>query len=448
MSLNKWLPFLETQIAALTVDDVEVFLQERQHLTLQSKDGELDAMTEAREQGLAIRVLKQGHIGFSCTTDLSESALAAALQEASDSADTIEVKETQRFADFKKARKFPVLAQFDESLATRPLSEKIKQVQAFEQDALNYHPDIQQVRMCTYQELIETVSLWRLTHEVQSYQKSRCEAHLMALSRKGQEQESYWNLDFAPCYDQLQLKPTAEAAAAEAVARLSGQSLATGSYPAILDHSVAAAFLGILAPAFLAESVQRQKSPLGGRLGQLIYSPAVTVMDDGQMDAGHGSAPFDGEGVPSQETCVVAEGRLQSYLYDTLSAARDGVASTGNSVRSQFKDAPRAGIRNLYIKAGNQERSTLLQEMGEGLLIGDVIGMHTANPITGDFSVGASGYWIRNGKRAEPVRGFAISGNLHHILKSVSHVASDLKFYGPIGAPSLRIAELSVGGTS
>jgi PmbA protein len=205
--------------------------------------------------------------------------------------------------------------------------------------------------------------------------------------------------------------------------------------------------MGILAPSFLGESVQRNKSQLIGKLGEKVYADDVTIIDDGLLAGGMVSAPFDGEGFPSQETVVVSSGVLQNYLYDANSAKIDDKASTGNSIRSGFKEAPRPGTRNLYLKAGSLAPSDLYNDIEEGVAVHDVIGMHTANPITGDFSVGASGYIIKNGEKSGAIRGFAISGNLHHIFSLVEAIGSDIKFYGSVGAPSLYISELSVSGT-
>ena len=120
--------------------------------------------------------------------------------------------------------------------------------------------------------------------------------------------------------------------------------------------------------------------------------------------------------------------------------------STGNAVRPGIKAPPAAGLTNLYIEKGDFSRGALFNRAGTGLFVTEVMGMHTANPVSGDFSVGAAGIWIENGKRAYPVKGVAIAGNVIDILKSVTAVGSDLRFFGKIGAPSLLISDLTISG--
>jgi len=201
-----------------------------------------------------------------------------------------------------------------------------------------------------------------------------------------------------------------------------------------------------MSPSFLADSVQKKKSRLVDKLGEKIYSDQVVLMDDGLYPGGLVTAPLDGEGHPSQTTSLVEDGVLTTLLYDTISGRVGGKPSTGNSVRESFKEMPRAGTRNFYLKAGGVESGKLCEGIAKGVVIHDVIGIHTANPITGDFSVGAAGHRVSHGKKGGAVKGFAISGNLHDILARVEVVGNDLKFYGSVGAPSIRISELEVGG--
>ncbi len=319
-----------------------------------------------------------------------------------------------------------------------------------EQTALDFDAQVHQVRMCTYQDENHDVALWshRDGQSLQrAYQATICQAQLMVMAQDDAGQEADWNIGFSPNFDELDCRGVATEAAEAAVGRLNAGSLETGRYPAVLHKSVVAALLGILAPSFLGDAVQKHKSHLAGKLTKKVYAPLVTIVDDGCLPGGIASSPFDGEGHASQRTVLVDQGVLQNYLYDTSSGLIDKRESTGNSIRHNFKEAPRPGTRNLYIEAGTAGAEDLNAGITDGVAIHDVIGMHTANPITGDFSVGASGYRICNGQRAEAVRGFAISGNLHHIFASVALVGSDLKFYGPVGAPSIRISELAVGGT-
>ena len=134
------------------------------------------------------------------------------------------------------------------------------------------------------------------------------------------------------------------------------------------------------------------------------------------------------------------------FLYNTYTAAKDKTVSTGNGIRGGFKGLPGVGVTNLYIEPGECSLDSLIDQAGSGLLVTEVMGMHTANPISGDFSVGATGCWIENGRKAYPVREITIAGNILDIMKNVDAVGGDLRFSGRIGSPSLLLKEISISG--
>jgi PmbA protein len=141
------------------------------------------------------------------------------------------------------------------------------------------------------------------------------------------------------------------------------------------------------------------------------------------------SSPFDGEGVRTQETILIEEGILQGFLHNSYTAAKEGVSSTGNGIRGSFKGTPEVGTTNFYIKPGSITQEELIKDISKGLYVTEVMGIHTANPISGDFSVGAAGLLIENGVLTTPVRGIAIAGNIIELLESVDLAANDLTFF-------------------
>ncbi|MDP3050193.1 MAG: metallopeptidase TldD-related protein, partial [Eubacteriales bacterium] len=188
------------------------------------------------------------------------------------------------------------------------------------------------------------------------------------------------------------------------------------------------------------------RSLFAGRMGERVASDLVTIVDDGTLPGGINSGPCDGEGVPTSRTVVIEHGVLTSFLHNTYTAAKDGLVSTGNGVRGSFKGSPEVGTTNFYLSPGKTEREQLLEELDSGLLVTEVMGMHTANPISGDFSVGASGLWVENGRVSHPVRGMAIAGNITDLLMKIDAVGSDLQFFGGKGAPTVRVRQMMVTG--
>ena len=266
----------------------------------------------------------------------------------------------------------------------------------------------------------------------------------------GQEEEDNqtgFALQYRLKFAELDPETVGREAAEKAVRMLGAKQIGTQRVPVLFDPYVATSFLGVLAPALTAEAVQKGKSLFAQKIGQPVGSNVLTLVDDGTLPNGIASAPFDGEGVPSSRTVLIENGELKTYLYNTYTAARDGVSSTGNGVRGSFKSTPEVGTTNFFIQPGEVSQQQLMTDIKEGLYITEVMGMHTANPISGDFSVGAAGLWIKDGQFTVPVRGIAIAGNLADLLQSIEGVASDLTFFGGKGSPTVRIGQMTVSGS-
>jgi len=197
-----------------------------------------------------------------------------------------------------------------------------------------------------------------------------------------------------------------------------------------------------LLPSFSADRVQKGRSALAGREGMTIAEEGLQIVDSGLLSGGMASSAFDGEGVPSQETVLVKDGVLQGFLYDSYAAGKSGVQSTGNAVRSGYSDMPRVGIRNLIISS---PAACNLQEESKGLLVGGLIGAHTANPISGDFSVEAkNSFLIAPDESARPIRSLMLAGNIFELLKEIQ-IGNDHRAVGSIVAPTVKVRMKAVG---
>jgi PmbA protein len=175
-------------------------------------------------------------------------------------------------------------------------------------------------------------------------------------------------------------------------------------------------------------------------MGQPIAAPAISVIDDGRLPGGLGSRPFDGEGLPTRRTPVVERGRLAGWLLDTYAGRKLGLASTGNAGRGAG-----GGPTNAWLEPGDATLDEIVADTPRGLLVTWLFG-HGFNPITGDFSRGAAGIWIEDGKPAFPVHEITVAGNLGEMLLAIDAVGSDLLWQGSIAAPSLRVARMTVAG--
>jgi len=228
-----------------------------------------------------------------------------------------------------------------------------------------------------------------------------------------------------------------------AVKRLAPRKVGSQRVPVLFDRRVAAGLLGHLAGAVAGSAIARGTSFLLDRLGGPVFAPGITIIDDARRQSAPGSRPFDGEGVATRRTTLVDEGRLATWLLDCRSARQLGLRSTGHASRSPG-GVPSPASSNLYMEPGARSRDDLVGAVGRGLLVTELMGMGV-NGVTGDYSRGATGFWIENGEIAWPVSEITIAGNLKDMYRSLE-AASDLEFRTAVNAPTVLVGEMTVAG--
>ena len=232
--------------------------------------------------------------------------------------------------------------------------------------------------------------------------------------------------------------------ARRALRKLGARKIKTTRAPIVFDPDMAASLLRALAGAASGPSLYRGASFLAGRLGTQIASSGVTIFDDGTMRGGLGSKPFDGEGLPTTRKSVLEQGVLKTYLLDTYSARRLGLAPTGNAARS-VGDAPSVSPTNLYLQPGAYSPEEIIRTVKRGLYLTELFGFGV-NSVTGDYSRGASGMWIEDGQLAYPVQEITIAGNLKDMFMSIEMIGNDLAWRSSTVAPTLKISEMMIAG--
>jgi PmbA protein len=277
-----------------------------------------------------------------------------------------------------------------------------------------------------------------------AYLGSHHSVSMSAIAGEGTGMESDYDFSSAPHAADLDAPERIGRNAAErAVKRLNPRKVDTRAVPVIFDARVAGSLVGHLASAINGASIARGTSFLREKLGQKLFGDAIRIVDDPLRRRGLRSRPFDAEGVAGAKLTLVEQGVLRTWILDSATARELGMKTTGHAQRG-VSSVPSPASTNLYLEAGKVSRANLIADIADGFYITDLIGMG-ANLVTGDYSRGASGFWIENGELTYPVSEVTIAGHLNDIFRSLAP-ADDLAFRYGINAPTVRVEGLTVAG--
>ncbi|MFH1361391.1 MAG: TldD/PmbA family protein [bacterium] len=432
-----------------SIDEAEVFLSKSKSLTVDVLDGQVESIDEIRDQGLGIRVIKGKKLGFAFTSDLDESAIENTINQAIENAKNSAPDEFNTLPSPHSSstpRPSPPFDSYDPKIAQVPIKAKIDLALSIEKAAYKASNKVKKTEKISYSEAESEVWIANSKGLKVTYKDNNCGAFGDVIAIQNTEMESGFGMDYVTNFDDLNFEAVGTEAAKRAVQLLGAKSISSQKVPLVIDPYVATQLLGVLAAPLSSEAVQKGKSLFAGKIDQAIGSELLTIIDNGRLPKRIGSAPFDGEGVPTQETKLIEAGQLKTFFYNTYTAKKGKTKSTGNASRGSFQGLPVVGPTNLYIKAGTKSHDEIIKSITKGLYIVRVMGVHTANPISGDFSFGAAGIMIENGKLTQPVRGITIAGNLIDLLKHLKAVGSNLRFFANVGAPTLLFDGMTISG--
>ncbi|MCL5779995.1 MAG: TldD/PmbA family protein [Firmicutes bacterium] len=445
---NKYLTIAESavqKVRAAGAAMAEAYLLSSKDLSIEVRNGEVETMKLAEDRGLGLRVITGGRVGFAYTTEFSAGGLDQVVHQALANGANTEPDEFYTLPEI--SAKYPDLDIYDPAIRASTVENKIKMAVEMENTARAFDKRIKIIESSSYQDAEIEVSVVNSLGMQAHYQGAYCGIYLSLVAGEGEDSQTGFALKYGLKFADIDPVLIGKKAAERAVRMLGAKPVKSQRAVVVLDPYIATSFLGLLSPALSGEAVQKGRSLFAGKVGQKVASDLVTVVDDGRLPGGIASAPFDGEGVPTSETILIEGGQLQGFLHNTYTAAKEGIRSTGNGVRGSFKSTPEVGTTNFFIRPGRAGAEQIIKEVKNGLYVTEVMGMHTANPISGDFSLGAAGIWIENGEFTKPVRGVAIAGNIMDLLGSVDAVGSDLEFFGGKGAPTLRVSSMSLSGS-
>jgi PmbA protein len=439
-------------------DEAEAYHERELGLEIKAFGGHVEKFSYSESAGVGIRVFVGGRPGRAYTSDLSAEAIGEAARSAVESAQ-VSQEDTHRFLPGPEL--FPTgamdgallggdLCIWTGDLAEVDTEEKLEFALELEKLAREHDPRVKGVEIAVYDESTSNIALASTRGFRAGYRSSVCYGYLMAIAEEKGESQTGFGFTAGRSFGSLDVQSAVEEAASMAVDLLGARQVETARVPVLFDNLSTAELIAVLGMSLSAESVVKGKSFLADKPGQRIASEKLDLMDDGQMEGGFGTAPFDAEGVVTSRKALIEKGTLTTFLHNCYTASRMGVQSTGNAGRSSFRASVGVTPTNLYMKPGNDTPEDLRSGMGTGFEVLELQGVHVGlNPVTGEVSVGAKGRWVENGRTVHPVREVTIAGTMEDILKGIVGIGNDIRFtplLGGIGTPSILVEGLVVGG--
>lgn len=426
----------------------EVYQRSSRSLSVDVKEGEIEAASSSKTFGFGLRIVRDGRPGFSFSNDPDDadtvvrSALDVSVHAAPDDALGLPEMHTP-----------PEVNAFDPEVAAMDEGRAHEYAALIEDGAVGYDARIKKIRKASASFGSANIHIMNSKGLELEYPVTSCAANIMAVAEDGDDSQTGWGYKGGRYLKEVDFRGAGTDSGMRACRMLGAGRVQGGKFPVLLDPAVSAEFLSVFSSMLSAESVQKERSLLAGRVSEQVIHKSLTIIDNGLLANGPGRRPVDDEGTPARENILIKEGVLRGFMHNTHTANRGGAVSTGNAVRGGPSGIPYVGKLNMYFQAeggvqtpGVLSPEEMLSDIESGLHVTDAMGVHTVNPVSGDFSIGVSGLWYSGGKPVHPVKEAVIAGNLLELFNSVIAVGDDLTFFGPVGSPSLTLGPVDLSG--
>jgi PmbA protein len=412
--------------------------------------GEVESLTEASGRGVGVRAWIGARTGYAYGTDLSDDGLSE-LAEAAVGAARVADEDENSAAPEPSGPAAEIAGLRNEGVASTETADVIDLAKRIERVALERDSRVTGVEEVVYVDEDSSAAIATSRGVSGAFGASVAYSFLQAMATEDSEVQTGLGFGVSRSPGDLDADEIGAEAGDEASSMLGATKPESRTCPVVLSDRVAASFAGFIGGALCADEVQRGRSPFADRLGEELASPALRLVDDGVDPGGLASAPFDGEGTPRGRTPLLADGKLLAYLHDSYTARRGEATSTGNAARASYRSPPSVSTSNLMIEPGELSLEALLDRAGEGVYVTEVAGLHSGvNPVTGRYSVGATGKAIRGGALGEPLREFTIAGDLLATLAAVQAVGAEARwvpFGGSVHSAPILVGEMAIGGS-
>lgn len=415
----------------------EIYFLKRKIYSAEGKNLEIDKKKYAQKEVFSIRVIKDKKAGFATCSEIDK--IPQAFEYATE---ICEVSDKDEFLNLPEPQRLTQVEVFDEEILR--IKESLSPILINMQKSAFFDKRIKKLRNAEITLIVDEKGIIN-SKGISFYQPfTGITTYIIAVAEEKDSQMgcSYRTERFLK---NINFEDVALEAANKALMLLNPIKINTFKGFVVLQPYVASEFLELIAESASAENYQMGKSLFTGKLGQVVINEKLNIIDDGLIPERFGSASFDAEGVCTSRKFLIENGVLNCLLHNTYTANRAGTNSTGNALRTDRGVS--VGPTNLYIDTKEKkDPKDLIKQVEKGVYIVEVMGMHTANPVSGDFSVGVSGLYIEKGELKFPVKETIISGNVVELFKNIQALGDDLKFFGNIGSPTLFVEGIDISG--
>lgn len=429
-------------------DEVEVYFQKSKSLKIKTHKAKIESLISSDSCGFGIRVFKEGRTGYAFASGAEKESVDKSLNAAIKISAQTGQDEANGLPE--KNISYEDLDLYSQDIARSSVEKKIDMTLEMEQKALELDSRIRSTEHVSYGEEIKEVYLVNSRGFADRYKSSACGLFLSVVAEENGRPQTGYSFMESRSINDLDVSEISKEAVYKATVLLGAKPISTVEAPVVFDSMVTAQMLGILAPSVSGESARKQRSLFTGKLNQPVAVDGFGLVDDGAMEEGLASSPFDDEGSPRRKNVIIEEGKLIKFLHNTHSARKEHLCSTGSAFRGSYGNTPEIAPTNFYLKPGKFSKEEIISSIDDGFFVMDMQGVHSGtNPITGEISVGAKGLWIKNGKLSSPVGEITIAGNLREILFNIEMIGSDLRFFpmgGNYGAPTVKISKMVISG--
>jgi PmbA protein len=432
---------------AAGADAAEVLVRDGAELEVKLRMGEPELVKEAGSRGLGLRVIKDERVAVTYTSDFDLGAMRVFAGESVALSRLAEPDPLAALPDREEmARSIPELELWDDAVLSLDVAEALRWTKAGEHAALKFDPRVTNSEGASFGRGIGATAFASSAGFSGAYRGSHVSFVVEPLcdDADGKKRNGYHYTSSRFVGGLQDAQEVGIEAARRTVAKLGSRKVATCQVPAIFSPEAGRSLLAQFAGVISGGAVWRKGTYLAEREGTAVASPLVSIVDDPLLPRASGSRPFDGEGLAARPNVVVSDGVLRTFLCDSYSARKLGRKSTGSASRG-VGGGPHVSTSNFILRPGTSSPEQVAG-VPRGLFVTELMGFGF-NPVTGDFSQGAAGFWIEGGARAFPVSEITISLNFDDLWKGVDAVADDLDTRSSVRCPTFRVARVTVAGT-